>query len=192
MRFKIKSILLAIAIIIGSQFVATTSSFALLDDHGGYHIRFIHARTCLAAGYDKYHSLEAKSCRALDDDPRGIYDPFGPFLVLMHIRNHDDHKWVEARLTNDCMSATQPVHRRPPFADMCRPGSLDQKWELLGDSDNHYRLQHVSSKLCLGHTFKDRYVSLLPCTDERTRLAITLHDPYPLTDLPPWPTPNEG
>lgn len=188
---QFRTYLFSIAALFVAHLLAPLPAFARLADDGGYHIRFIKGRSCLANAYDKYEPMNARPCRTIGDDPNGHYDAFGPFYVLMLIREHDDHKWLESRLTSDCMSATSSS-RRPPFADMCRPGSRDQKWELVHEVGHHYRVRHASSGLCLGHVGRSHHVSLLPCHDDHTAVTITLQDPYPSTELPPYPTPNEG
>lgn len=181
-----------IAALLASHVLVSPAAFAQQADAGGYHIRFVEGRTCLANAYDKYEPLNARPCRTIGDDPDGIFDAFGPFYVLTYIRDHDEDKWLESRLTGDCVSATPSAFRRRPFADMCRRGSLDQKWKLIHEVGNHYRVRHVRSGLCLGHDGQSHHVTMLPCDDSRTAVVITLQDPYPATDLPPYPTPHES
>lgn len=168
------------------------ATFANLEDRGGYHIRFLKERSCIANSADRTEPVQARPCRTIGDDPRGIYDPFGPFYVLILIRDHDNHKWLEARLTHDCITVTPPALKRRPLADMCRPGSEDQKWEIVLGNDDTYRVRHFKSKLCLGHPDKSQHVIMLPCQDDATQVSITLQDPYPSTALPPYPVPHEG
>lgn len=192
MKRNVRAFLFYVGSLLAAQLAASPAAHARLDDEGGYHIRFIEGRSCLANAYDKYEPLNALPCRSIGDDPNGLFDAFGPFYVLTLIRDHDEHKWLESRLTGDCISAIPSAYQRQPFADMCRPGSLDQKWELLHESGNHYRVRHVRSGLCLGHVGRSHHVSMLPCDDEHTAVTITLQDPYPGTELPPYPAPHES
>jgi hypothetical protein len=192
MRRNFSAFLFYIATLLAANVLAAPAAHALLDDLGGYHIRFLEGRSCLANAYDKYEPLNARPCRSIGDDPNGQFDAFGPFYVLTYIRDHDDHKWLESRLTGDCISAIPSAFQRRPFADMCRPGSLDQKWEVLHESGIQYRVRHVRSGLCLGHVGQSHHVTMLPCDDGHTAVTITLQDPYPGTELPPYPTPHES
>ena len=167
-------------------------ALADLSDEGGYHLRFIKGRSCLANAYESFAPLEAKPCRELGHDPEERFDPFGPFYVLTLIRDHDEHKWLESRLTGHCISATPSAYRRRPFADMCRPGSKEQKWELLHEANDSYRVRHAQSGLCLGYKSPSQHVTLLPCDDDHTAIHISLQDPYPNTELPPFPPPHDS
>ena len=190
---KSKKKLGKLVLLVSAFLFFSSSALATLDDLGGYHIRFVGERQCLSDIDEVHGLLTAWPCRTFDDDPAGRFDPFGPFYVLVFIRQELDHQWLEFRLSGRCVSVTTQLGQpRRPYKDVCRFGASDQKWEVIPESNSHYRVRHVATNLCLGHLPKARHVSMLSCQNEHTLLAITLRDPHPVTELPPYPAPPES